>query len=321
MKWTIAGLLVLAVITALSAAMLMLMLSGRHGTDVTVLVAKHTLPANTVIEASALEEKSIPRAKLPEFALTNSIEAIGKILKEPVYEGQPLRKEMFLTQEQKELATKLQPGQRAVAISLSDFAGLDGVLYSGSVVDVVLTVNSQNGKSVSRTVLEGVQVLAIDRQTIVGKEVEEKPADNDRRGQNARRVTLLVNSQQAAELSLATSLGSLSLALRNPLDKQAAYRGQVSLTSLLPSKESSSWLKSLAEAAQAAQAMAKTEPVAVASAEKPQPQTPTLFETPKTSANPTGNRPGWTTTIVRGATVETVDFPDGDEHHKIAKEQ
>lgn len=339
MKLSIVGLLVLGLFAAVSAAVLMALLTVKRTPEglvvepeVTVLVASRDIAANTLIDGAAVAEQKVLRAKVPDQALSSPVQAIGKVTALPVLKGQAFRRDIFVTEGSgPQLAASFPPGKRAVAISLSDAAGLDGVLYPGSVVDLILTVRSSgnNDQSRSRTVLEAVPVLAIERQTVIAKDAEKQDAGAAGKASNARRVTLLVDSRQASVVQLALNEGSLSLAMRNPLDKNQTDKTAVSLQQLMPRKENNtSWIDALAlTLARAAAANRRATPeVPRAATPPPPPPTPAapVAQSPATAPAvtllpPVKPKPAWETIIIRGAVIEKIEFADSPETSTIAQ--
>src|ERR1041384_5845969 len=106
MKLSVVGLLVLGLFAALSAAVLMALLTHQPvqtmglgaETEVTVLVAKHDIAPNTLIDGSAISEQKIAKSKAPPQSLSTPVEAIGKVIATAVVEGQAFRKDMFQTE-------------------------------------------------------------------------------------------------------------------------------------------------------------------------------------------------------------------------------
>src|SRR5205085_9753542 len=136
-------------------------------------VAARDISQLSLVDGQSIELRKVPRSKLPPQALTLSVEAVGKIMAVPALAGEAFRKDMVVTEGAgAELAASLPEGKRAVAISVAEFGGLLGILYPGSVVDVMLTVrgDTSNGGGMSRTVLTRVPVLAVGADTVVAKD-------------------------------------------------------------------------------------------------------------------------------------------------------
>jgi pilus assembly protein CpaB len=315
MKLAVAGLLFLGVLAALCAAVLVGTLrigvspahaSAERDADVTILLAAHDLPAMALITADGVTTKTVPRSKAPQGYLTNPVQVVGKVLAVPVVEGQAFSTSSFAAEGVGAmLAASLHDGKRAVGIPVTDCSGLEGLLYPGSIVDVVASfkpsTNSDGQVShgpMSITVLQGVEVLAIEKQTIVSPDAE-KGADADalsRNGNAIRRVTLLVDSRQARVVQLASQEGTLSLALRNPLDSTPDAGKAISLREVIgepdrPRVQGPSLLDQAVTAWVAYGQQLKNRP------------------TPAPAITPTTRPATWDTIIMHGQTVETRSFP------------
>jgi pilus assembly protein CpaB len=231
MKWTIVILVILGLVAAFATALLVNALRtdkqiGRLKGDVEVVVAKMSLPAMSVVTSAFIEKNKVPRAGLPEGFLTDGIQAVGRVLAVPVVEGQVLTRYSFITQGTgAQLAATLPQGMRAVSVPISGNYVMGGMLYPGCVVDVLasfrLPYSERRGEAISTSLLQGIQVLAVQEESIVTRPSEDKKgkegAKKDSRG--LLTVTLMVDTKQAEALQLAMDNGKISLAMRNPLDK------------------------------------------------------------------------------------------------------
>ncbi len=205
---------------------------------ISVLYATTGLPAMTVVDAKAVVVRAVPKNQVPKDYISSPVDVVGKVVGVPVVEGQAFTLACFADRPTaRQVADAIPFGKRAVGISVTDYSGLEGMLYPGSTVDVMASFKTQNGESqdaVTTTLLENIQVLGIERQTVVSSEksIMDNSAYSASRG-NTRRVTLLVTTEQAKRLQLAMEQGILSLALRNPLDSGRADQAKVSVKRLL----------------------------------------------------------------------------------------
>jgi len=227
MKWGAVILVAMGLAAALFAALLVKSLRSDDLSgvvpEVDVLLASKDLPAMSVIESTDVTVEKVAKAKLPVGYLSSPAEGIGKILAMPVVQGQVLAESCFIENGvAAQVAASLPTGMRAVSVSLSNDSITGGLLYPGCVVDVLASFklsSSERGQAISTTLLREVQVLAVRGASIVSeKEIEQ---DKSRSPSNYGRVTvtLMVDPKQAEALQLATENGTISLALRNPLDK------------------------------------------------------------------------------------------------------
>jgi Flp pilus assembly protein CpaB len=98
-------------------------------------------------------------------------------------------------------------------------------MYPGCIVDVLFTSKlsggDRRGQAVTITILQGIQVLSVWGDVIAS--IPTPGQSNNARWSSPRArgltVTLLVDPKQAEVLQLASDNGTLSLTIRNPLDK------------------------------------------------------------------------------------------------------
>ena len=242
MKWSIFGLLFFGIVAAVSAAVLVTSLRAstrpRGNGEVEFLVAAADLPRSKILDPDSITVKRTPAKDAPEGCLTNPVQVIGKVLSIPMVEGQPFTRACFASEGSGyRVASVLPDGMRAVSLSLFDYAGLFGLLYAGCTVDVLVALKiDRSGSScddaLSVPLLQGVQVLAVEGETLVSG----KTAEEGKKSTNLLKkllVTLMVDAEQAAALQLAMQNGNVSLALRNPMDKAPVQRVPKTLAELL----------------------------------------------------------------------------------------
>ena len=100
---------------------------------------------------------------------------------------------------------------KAVTIRVNDVFGVAGFVLPGDRVDILLTRNERPGgqgessnKAATDLLLQNVRVLAIDQHA----------DDRSEKAIVAKAVTLELGSEDAQKVTLASTLGALSLALR-----------------------------------------------------------------------------------------------------------
>lgn len=111
------------------------------------------------------------------------------------------------------LTPLLRPGMRAMAVRVSDVSGVGGFVLPGEVVDVLITrtpVEAPIVGDITDVLLRHVRVLATDQNA---REDTERPSVS-------KTVTLEVSLVDAEKLALAERVGSLSLVLRQPEEKE-----------------------------------------------------------------------------------------------------
>lgn len=236
MKYTVLLLVVFGIVAAVSAVFLVntmriSMMDGQATGNVDVVTLKKSLPAMSMITADAVEMTKVKSKEAPVGYIGSSVQAIGKIVAMPVVQGQVLTTGNLVTQgSEAQLAATVPTGMRAVSVVLASNSISGGLLYPGCVVDVIATFKLSGssrtelkGEAISTTLLYGINVLAVQGESVVSKpELDAKSKVTPQSNVSNQRlsVVLLVDPKQAEALQLALDNGSVSLAMRNPLDQQ-----------------------------------------------------------------------------------------------------
>lgn len=202
-----------------------------------VVVAKERIPARTPITASMLEIKYLPPGYLSGKFISDTREALGKITRSEILQGEILRQEKLLGgKEANELAFLVTPGKRAVTIAVNDVSGLAGLLRPGDHVDILATLDASPGPgqdkvSTTSLVVQNVEVLSVDQSLENTSSLEGKKQGGQ------RNITLLVTPKQAQSLVLSSEKGSLRLLLRSPGDKDPISLPPLKIYDLLSKPE------------------------------------------------------------------------------------
>jgi pilus assembly protein CpaB len=192
----------------------------------TIVVASKPLRFGNELAAQNLREMPWPDDALPNgsFAKISDLLADGKRVvltaievNEPVLAGKVTGAGQRAT-----LSAVLRDGLKAVTVRVNDVDGVAGFVLPGDHVDVALTRQMEKTAAMTDVVLQNVRVLAIDQ---IADERVEKPSV-------AKAVTLEVNAVGAQKLSLAASVGSLSLMLRKAGEVSAEFTRRVTLSDL-----------------------------------------------------------------------------------------
>jgi pilus assembly protein CpaB len=120
------------------------------------------------------------------------------------------------------LSALVRDGMKAVTIRVNDVEGVGGFVLPGDRVDVVLTRQVDKTSASNEVVLQNGRVLAVDQSA---DERADKPAV-------VKAVTLEVDQVGAQRLSLAATVGSLSLMLRKAGETTADKPRRITLDDL-----------------------------------------------------------------------------------------
>jgi pilus assembly protein CpaB len=146
---------------------------------------------------------------------------LGTVVRYQVTAGQPLTRGALVGPNDRGfLAAALGPGMRAVTVPVNASTGVAGFVFPGDHVDLVLTQAVQGGGDgpplkVSETIVRNVRVLATDQR------IDSKDKDGKTEVKTFSNVTVEVTPRIAEKVSVAQSLGTLSLSLRSIADNTA----------------------------------------------------------------------------------------------------
>ncbi len=205
-----------------------------------IVVAAQDIPPGTMLNEEAIKKGLIkttpwPKSSIPTGAFSTPQQLVGKVNRVKIMASEPIL-ESRLAGEGAGLTVRLEPGKRALALSVNEIIGVSGFILPDDRVDIILTTTpmgaNQDGK-ISKIVLQNKRVLSVAQST------EQK----DGKPQLARSITLEVTPEEAEKLSLASSEGQIVLALRGLGDDAVATtigsnkRDLLSLASASPTKK------------------------------------------------------------------------------------
>lgn len=160
-----------------------------------------------------------------QTALTMLSQAVGKMVKSPVIQGETLEQGKIL--DGAGLVT-ISPGMRAMTIQVSNVGSVNNSLTAGSRVDILTTVTN-NDKTITRTLLQNVKIIAASNDPASATNASSSRMDSGNDGS----VTVAVTPKQAELLTLANQLGKFHLTLRNYNDEQTVKMPGADLGSLM----------------------------------------------------------------------------------------
>ncbi|PAJ78879.1 Flp pilus assembly protein CpaB [Burkholderia ubonensis] len=180
-----------------------------------VAVAATDLNLGEPIGPAQIRTVSWPTGSVPPgtFADTKSLE--GRVVRTSLARGEPvLEAKLAPIGTKGGLSAVIGAGNRAITVRVNDVVGVAGFALPGNYVDVIVNTQepgkTDNQQSISKIVLEHILVLAVAQQV----------SRDDTQPKVVNAVTLEVSPEQAEKLDVARSVGTLSLVLRNQVDKQ-----------------------------------------------------------------------------------------------------
>ena len=193
----------------------------------TVVVAVKPLRFGTEIKREHLKEIAWPEEAIPSGAfekISDLLTSEGRrVVLSPIEASEPLLSwKVTGPGERATLSAVVDDGMRAMSVRINDVLGVSGFVLPGDRVDIMLTRSS-----FTDILLQNVKILAIGQSA---DERAEKPS-------LAKTATVEVNTVDAQKLTLAQTVGSLSLALRAAGSVEAAAPRRITMGDLGPAYE------------------------------------------------------------------------------------
>ncbi len=214
--------------------------AAEEGRLVQIAVARVPLDYGATLTAENIRMVSWPETSTPAGAFRSTRDLIGgegRVVLRPIEAGEPILPGKVTGFGGKAtLAELIEPDMRAVAVRISDTAGVAGHVFPGNRVDVFLTrqpkLDGESGETeqITDVVLQNVRVAAVDLD----------PSEKNSKPKVAKTATLIVDQQGAQKLALAGQVGTLSLALRNPANQDEFFASTVGTRDLGPGDRSQS---------------------------------------------------------------------------------
>ncbi len=192
----------------------------------TIVVASKALRFGHELTAQNLREVEWPENALPTGAfakITDILSAGKRVVLTAIETNEPvLGTKITGAGQRATLSSLLRDGLKAVTVRVNDVDGVAGFVLPGDRVDVQLTRQMDKGSATTDVVLQNARVLAIDQ---IADERADKPSV-------AKAVTLEVDTRGAQKISLAASVGNLSLMLRKAGEGNSDYTRRVTISDL-----------------------------------------------------------------------------------------
>ncbi|KIQ25681.1 pilus assembly protein CpaB [Variovorax paradoxus] len=229
------GLLLLALMTGLAAAVYAAGWVSQQGGIASnkVVVAAVDIELGSRVNAQMLSTVDWPSGSVPAGsfgeikALDDRVVKVGVVRGEPLIEGK-----LAPVGTQGGLSAVISSGKRAMTVRVNDVVGVAGFALPGNYVDVMVNAQQDKGRGeeasqISKTVLEKVLVLAVAQEA----------NRDDTKPKVVSAVTLELSLEDSEKLDLARSVGTLSLVLRNQMDKTTVATGGITKGQLFGEKE------------------------------------------------------------------------------------
>lgn len=194
-----------------------------------VVVASNDLSLGTSLTSTDLQIREWPENIVSRGSFRDIPDVEGRVLQTDVAAGEAILESKLAPKGSSGgLSSLIPPGMRAISVAVNVVSGVSGFILPKTWVDVLATIapSSEKNKTFTKTILENVQVLAIDQ-------TYRKNGDDPVTVQS---VTLLVTPDEAEKLALAANEGKLQLTLRSTADSDLIETDGVLVSHLLYGK-------------------------------------------------------------------------------------
>ena len=221
-----------------------------------VVVAAVDIELGTKIKAEMLSSLDWPIGAMPPGAFKDAKELQERIVKVSIMRGEPLLEgKLAPLGTLGGLSAVIAEGKRAMTVRVNDVVGVAGFALPGNYVDVMVNAQqeksgAEEGKQISKTVLERVLVLAVAQEA----------GRDDTKPKVVSAVTLELSPQDSEKLDLARSVGTLSLVLRNQIDQKTVATAGVTKDELFGGKKAPALVAAVAPRRPPARAPAAPRP-------------------------------------------------------------
>lgn len=179
-----------------------------------VVVAAVDIDLGSPLNRQMLTEAEWPSGSTPVGAFRDVASLQDRVAKTGILRGEPvLEAKLAPVGTKGGLSAVIADGKRAITVKVNEVIGVAGFALPGNYVDVMVSTQedgqSNDSKQISKIVLEHMLVLAVAQEA----------SRDDTKPKVVNAVTLEVTPEEAEKLDLARSVGTLSLVLRNQVDK------------------------------------------------------------------------------------------------------
>lgn len=229
------GLILLALLTGLAAAVYAAGWISRQSGIASnkVVVAAVDIELGSRVNAQMLSTVDWPSGSVPNGSFSDIKALDDRVVKVGVLRGEPIMEgKLAPVGTQGGLSAVIASGKRAMTVRVNDVVGVAGFALPGNYVDVMVNAQKDKGRGeevsqISKTVLEKVLVLAVAQEA----------NRDDTKPKVVSAVTLELSLEDSEKLDLARSVGTLSLVLRNQMDKTTVATGGITKGQLFGEKD------------------------------------------------------------------------------------
>jgi pilus assembly protein CpaB len=201
-----------------------------------VVIANQNIPSRTIITATMISLQTRPVTDMLPDAITTLSETIDQVSTQTITAGSQITHSQIAAKGGTfGLPFVIPVGKRAVSIALAGESALAGLLKPGDRVDIVATLDLEEGKTLSTIVLQNISVIAVGAQITGAKEIKTQ----EKQAGDGAILTLALTPQDAEKLSLIASKANLKLIGRPISEEKIVKTTGATLSSVLANRISS----------------------------------------------------------------------------------
>ncbi len=184
-----------------------------------IMVAAKDILMGEQVTAQMVSLDSRPAAYVPVGAFATPDDVVGRRAKTLIPAGTPITDALLLAKGVGEqmASSGIPPGKRLATVKVEAQSAAGNLIRPGDWVDVLVHVRADQGrgilKTATKTILQNIRVYAVNDMWDISSTSGEKSL-------TAKTISLIVSPEQAELVSLAVSLGNVSLVMRGPDDKE-----------------------------------------------------------------------------------------------------
>lgn len=209
-----------------------------NGEKATVIVAATDIAPRTLIQSNMLTTKEIPVEFVPDDAITDVKDIVGKPAKFQIMRDDIVTdRKVLMDIKMAGFTGTIPPDCRAISIGINDVTGISGFAKPGDYVDVLVVSGSNSDNRItSNIILQNILLLAINKTPMYSQRnvVVNTPAneDGDKNNNSNNNSNVQGNSQPAPSNTASSGVATATLAV-SPRDAMeliaAAQSGTVYL--------------------------------------------------------------------------------------------
>ena len=198
-----------------------------------VVVAARDLDVGTRLRPDMVQVVEWPAGTPLNEPFTDTGKVVDRVINAQVLRGEPIvAAKLAAPGASGGLSAVLGDGKRAITVRVNEIVGVAGFALPGNYVDVMVNAQQdkdkgEEGRQISKTVLERVLVLAVAQEA----------GRDDTKPKVVSAVTLELSLEDSEKLDLARSVGTLSLVLRNQVDSQTVATAGITKNQLFGAKD------------------------------------------------------------------------------------